>query len=321
MTSPAQRVLLVKPGSMGDVIHALPVAAALKQAWPTTEISWLIDQRWEPLLEGNPNIARTILFPRERFRGASGFLRAIPWMSSLAGGKPDLCIDLQGLLRSALMARASRASQIVGLSDAREGARLFYSRTAEVQKTEHSVFRYLRVLETLGLPAPEKPEFWLPEGKLPPGVPEEPYLLLHPFSRGQGKSLTPELLAALCDALSPWRIVLAGGPNHDAPQAAHITNLLGKTNLSELTALIRQAAFMVSVDSGPAHIAAAVGTPLLAVHTWSDPRTVGPFHESSWLWQGGEIRRQNLNSFIPLPRKEPDVNDARAIAAHVLSVT
>ncbi len=321
MTSPARRVLLVKPGSMGDVIHALPVAAALKQAWPATEISWLIDQRWEPLLEGNPHIERTIVFPRERFRGPSGLLRAIPWLSSLAGGKPDLCIDLQGLLRSASMAKFSGASRIVGLSDAREGAGLFYSKIAKVKKSEHSVLRYLRVLEVLGLPVLEKPGFWLPNGTLPLDTPHEPYILLHPFSRGQGKSLTPEVLAALCEALSPWRIVLAGGPNPDPPQASHITNLLGKTNLSELTALIRQASFMVSVDSGPAHIAAAVGTPLLAIHTWSDPRKVGPFNESSWLWQGGEIRRQDLNFSAPLPRKEPGIEDARRIAAHVLSVT
>ncbi|MEX1118218.1 MAG: glycosyltransferase family 9 protein [Terrimicrobiaceae bacterium] len=317
---PPERILVVKPGSMGDVIHALPVVAALKNAWPATEISWLIDQRWEPLLAGNPNLARTIIFPRERFRGPSGLLRAIPWMSSLADAKPDLCIDLQGLLRSATMAKFSGAPQIVGLSDAREGAGLFYSDTATVETNEHSVLRYLRVLEVLGLPAPTIPEFWLPQGTLPPGVPQEPYLLLHPFARGQGKSLAPEVLNALCDALSPRKIVLAGGPSPAAPQASHITNLLGKTTLPELTALIRQAIFMISVDSGPAHIAAAVGTPLLAIHTWSNPQTVGPFNESSWLWQGGEIRRQKRTGDAPLPRQEPNVDDAKIIAAHVLAV-
>lgn len=306
---------------MGDVIHSLPVAAALKQAWPATEISWLIDQRWAPLLEGNPHIARTIIFSRERFRGPSGLLRAIPWMFSLSVGKPNLCIDLQGLLRSALMARISGAAQIVGLSDAREGARLFYTYIAKTKKSEHSVLRYLRVLEVLGLPVRKSPEFWLPEGKLPLGVPQEPFLLIHPFARGQGKSLAPDALAALCAALSPSRIVLAGGPNPAAPEAPHITNLLGKTTLSELIALIRHATCLISVDSGPAHIAAAVGTPLLAIHTWSDPTTVGPFCESSWIWQGGEIRKQNLDFFTLLPRQEPGVNDAKAIAAHVLSVT
>ncbi len=321
MTSPPQRVLLVKPGSMGDVIHALPVAAALKQAWPTTEFSWLIDQRWEPLLDGNPHIARAIIFPREDFRGPSGMLKALPWMAALGEGKPELCIDLQGLLRSALMAKFSGASQIVGLSDAREGAALLYNKVANIQNNEHSVLRYLRVLEVLDLPAPKNPEFWLPEGTLPSGTPQEPYLLIHPYARGQGKSLAPEVLAALCEAMAPQRIVLAGGPNPTAPQAPHITNLLGKTSLLELTALIRQATAMISVDSGPAHIAAAVGTPLLAIHTWSDPRSVGPFNESAWLWQGGEIRRQNFEAPPPLPRKEPDVDDARSIAAHVLSIS
>lgn len=319
MTSPPQRVLLIKPGSMGDVIHALPVAAALKQAWPTTKISWLIDQRWAPLLQGNPHVDSTVLFPRERYRGLLGIPRAIPWMAALADGKPDLCIDLQGLLRSALMAKFSGASKIVGLSDAREGAGLFYNQVAKTHDTEHSVLRYLRVLDVLGLPTPETPAFWLPEGDLPAGTPDEPFVLLHPFSRGQGKSLSPEMLTALCEALAPHRVVLAGGPNPAAPNASHITNLLGKTNLLELIALIRHAKAMVSVDSGPAHIAAAVGTPLLAIHTWSDPRTVGPFQESAWLWQGGEIRRQNFVS-PPLARQEPGIKDAQAIAAHVLTM-
>jgi ADP-heptose:LPS heptosyltransferase len=312
-------VLLIKPGSMGDVIHALPVAAALKMAWPTASISWLIDQRWAPLLDGNPHLATKVLFPRERYRGFSGILRAIPWMTTLAHGKPDLCIDLQGLLRSALMAKFSGAAKSVGLSDAREGAGLFYGQIAKTRTAEHSVLRYLRVLDVLGLPTPEAPAFWLPEGNLPAGTPAEPFVLLHPFSRGQGKSLSPAMLTALCGALAPHRIVLAGGPNPDAPTAPHVTNLLGQTNLLELIALIRQAGAMVSVDSGPAHIAAAVGTPLLAIHTWSDPRTVGPFQESAWLWQGGEIRRQNLQS-PPLPRKEPGIHDAAAIAKHVLTM-
>jgi ADP-heptose:LPS heptosyltransferase len=150
-------------------------------------------------------------------------------------------------------------------------------------------------------------------------MPDEPFVLLHPFSRGQGKSLSPGVLDALCVALAPNRVVLAGGPNPAAPKAPHIINLLGKTNLLELIALTRHAKAMVSVDSGPAHIAAAVGTPLLAIHTWSDPRTVGPFQESAWLWQGGAIRRQNLAS-PPLPRIEPGIEDARTIAAHVVTM-
>jgi ADP-heptose:LPS heptosyltransferase len=316
MNPPPSRLLLLKPGSMGDVIHTLPVAAAIKSAWPKCHLTWLVDPRWKPLLLGNPNVDATFVFPRETFRGL-GFFRALPWMGSLSKLKPDVCLDLQGLLRSGIMAHASGAAQTIGLADAREGARLFYSTKVQVLPREHSVRRYLRVLTALGIPVPDEPSFSLPMGDFPEGTPEDPFVLVHPFARGAKKSLDARTLEALCLALAPLQVVLVGGPQPHAPSAPHITNLLGKTTLLELTALIREAAFVVSVDSGPCHIAAAANTPLLAIHTWSDPRTVGPFNEEAWIWQGGSIRRQRLD-IAPLPPPcSPKPSDAGAMAALV----
>jgi ADP-heptose:LPS heptosyltransferase len=319
MNPPPGRLLLIKPGSLGDVIHALPVASAIKSAWPACEITWLVDPRWRPLLAGNSNVDKTFDFPRENFRGA-GMARFFPWISSLSSVDPDICVDLQGLLRSALMARASGARQIVGLSDAREGARFFYSSMTPVVPLEHSVRRYLRALAPLKIPIPEEPSFPLPMGSFPEGTPEDPYVLIHPFARGKRKSLDADSLAQLCKLLAPLPVVLVGGPATHAPSGPHVTNLLGKTSLLELTGLIRNAAFVVSVDSGPAHIAAAANTPLLAIHTWSDPRLVGPFSESAWIWQGGEIRHQRLDGRLIPPGREPAPKDTEAMASHVKSV-
>ena len=120
-------------------------------------------------------------------------LMSIPWSLHLRKIRPDIALDLQGLLRSALMARLSRAGRAIGISDAREGATRLYHEVIPVIRGEHAVLRYLRVLGGLGLPKIERPVF-----PLPPGVPlngpfrNQPFVVLHPFARGEGKSLEPD---------------------------------------------------------------------------------------------------------------------------------
>ena len=147
---------------MGDVIHALPVVAALNEAWPDAEIRWLIQPAWRDLVEEHPGITQTISFPRDNFRGFKGWLRSLLWARTLRGWFPDLAIDLQGLLRSALMARYSGADKIVGLSNAREGATVFYSAVAKVNKKNHAVNQLLAVLHIMGILKPKVPQFILP---------------------------------------------------------------------------------------------------------------------------------------------------------------
>jgi ADP-heptose:LPS heptosyltransferase len=312
-------LLLIKPGSFGDVIHALPCAAAIRQAAPKIRLTWLVDERWQSLLAGNPHIDETIIFPRQRFRGLGGKLASIPWAFGLRRLQPDVALDLQGLLRSGLMARLSGAKRIVGLSDAREGARFFHSEITTVVPGEHAVRRYLRSLEKIGIPSPANPEFWLPAGDKPSKIKvDAPYVLLHPFARGEGKSLSAAQVTTLCRALQPLPVVVAGmGESPDLPENA--VNTLNRTSISELIWLIRAARFVISVDSGPMHIAAAVQTPLLSIHTWSDPRLVGPFNESAWIWQGGEIRPQNLAGGTLLPTRSPGDADIAGIAEFVKS--
>ena len=193
LSAPPRRILLIKPSSMGDVIHALPVAAALHDAWPDTEIGWVIQPVWSDLIEHHPGLVKIIPFPREHFHGPLGWWRSLLWANTLRNWPPDLVIDLQGLLRSALMARCSRASKVVGLSSAREGATLFYSAVAMVDHKKHAVNQLLAVLDLLGISRPTSPQFTLPLGELPAGftVPQ-PFVVLHPYARGAGKSLTPD---------------------------------------------------------------------------------------------------------------------------------
>lgn len=317
----AQSLLLIKPGSFGDVVHALPCVAALKKHDPSLRLTWLVDERWQPLLTGNPHIDELVVFPRQRFRGLGGKLKSIPWALDLKRFQPDIALDLQGLLRSGLMARCSGARRTIGLSDAREGARFFYDDVVPVQAREHSVRRYLRALAPLGIPSVEHPEFTLPAGSQPKGVPPGPFVLVHPFARGRGKSLTPEQVVSLCQSLFPATVVLAGaGPTpEDLP--ANTVSLLNTTSIAELIWLIRAAGYVISVDSGPMHIAAAITPRLVSIHTWSDPRLVGPFNEGAWIWQGGELRRQQLDQATLPPARSPEEKDIRAIAELVRSAS
>ena len=310
-------ILLIKPGSMGDVIHALPAVDAIRVAQPGVRLSWMIDPRWAPLLEGNPGVSQQVLFPREFFRGPGGIVRAVGWYGGLGRLRPDMVLDLQGLLRSALMARFSGGRAVYGLDDARECAGKFYDRCAKTVQPEHAVRRYLRILPLVGVPVPETCRF-----PLPPGVDpqlEKPYIVIHPFARGAGKSLKSSHLLAFLDELrrkSDVSVVIAGVGQAPSALPAGVINLAGRTTLPELIGLLRGARFVVSVDSGPMHLAAALGCPLLGIHTWSDPRCVGPYGTEAWIWQGGEVRRQDPG-VAPHPEVPFTDDSAREIARFV----
>jgi len=284
-------ILVIKPSSLGDVVHALPAVALVKKRWPEARLRWLINPEWAPLLEGNPNVHETVLFPRGEFRGLAGMARIPAWAKAMRREqRADLALDFQGLLRSALIARLCCRREIVGLSDAREGARFFYHRAADVREIAHAVDRYLALVTSLGIEVSQPLEWALPPGNPPVGFSvEAPFILLHPFSRGAGKSLSVADTLDFCRAVAPWPVVLAGRASEAVPRLSHVTDLLNRTTLSELIWLLRRAAFVVSVDSGPMHIAAALTPRLISLHTWSDPGKVGPYRPEAWVWKDGAL--------------------------------
>jgi len=284
-------ILVIKPSSLGDVVHALPAVALVKKRWPEARLRWLINPEWAPLLEGNPDVREAVLFPRGEFRGLAGMARIPAWAKTMRREqRADLALDFQGLLRSALIARLCCRGDIVGLSDAREGARFLYHRTADVRGIAHAVDRYLALVTCLGIEISQPLEWPLPAGSPPEGFSfEAPFILLHPFSRGAGKSLSVADTLEFCHAMAPWPVILAGRTSEAVPQLGHVTDLLNRTTLPELIWLLRRAAFVVSVDSGPMHIAAALTPRLISLHTWSDPGKVGPYRPEAWIWKDGAL--------------------------------
>ena len=242
---PPREILVVKPSSLGDIVHTLPAVARIKRTYPTARLRWLINPEWAPLLADNPDVDDVVLFPRQEFKGIRGGFRFATWARVLRRNvRADLILDVQGLLRSALISRLCRASggKIIGLSDAREGSRFFYDRVTDVSGKPHAVDRYLAMVDSLDASSGTEMEWPLPLGSAPSGFSAcEPFVLLHPFSRGAGKSLSLSDIADFCAALAPQKIVVAGRADAELPTFSNGANLLNQTTLLELIWLIRHA--------------------------------------------------------------------------------
>ena len=320
-------VLVVKPSSLGDVVHTLPAVHRLKQSFPHLRIDWLINPEWEPLLAGNPDLVETVPFPRQSFRGSGGWKRYREWMKNFRWRPPpDVALDFQGLLRSAWLARRSGARVVVGMSDAREGARFLHHLSLPVAESIHSVDRYQQVVTACGA-AVARAQFPLPAGQLPAGVfpaavPRD-FVLLHPFARGVEKSLSVEQVNLFCEMIAPIGVFVVG--RADVPEQllqlpANAFNLLNRTTLPELIWLMRRASFLVSVDSGPMHIAAAISSKVLSIHTWSDPRLVGPYPADAWIWKGGRIcHRIEADASLASEVRQVENGDIEPIVSFVMN--
>lgn len=296
------KILIIKPSSLGDVVHTLPAVAAIRDANPDAEITWVINQEWAPLLRGNRDINHVHIFPRGDFRGFGAPARLLPWIRETRRLQPDVALDFQGLFRSAFIARISGANKILGMSDAREGSRFFYTEVAQVNRNEHAVDRYIKLAEIFGASAGEELCFPIPTGDQPPRFDAFPaFVLLHPYARGRNKSIGSNLILEFCRALEPARVVVVGKSRGKFPAPENCVDLTNQTSLLQLVWLLRAAAFIISVDSGPMHVAAAVTTNLVSIHTWSDPRRVGPYNVAATVWKNGKLFRvSELESEIDL---------------------
>jgi ADP-heptose:LPS heptosyltransferase len=192
-----------------------------------------------------------------------------------------------------LIASARGSRPIIGLSDAREGASGFYDHIVPVDAGAHAVDRYLELPRALGVDVSEV-VFPMHAGEATPSLEGKPFVVIHPWSRGVGKSMGAHELQVLCDCLTTIQVVIVG-VNREAPtiRGAHVLDLTNQTNLMQLLWLMRAAKMVISVDSGPMHMAAAVNDHTLAIHTWSDPRKVGPYNRECYVWKAGRIAHRS----------------------------
>lgn len=333
-TGAAGDVVIIKPSSLGDIVHTLPAVAWLHQAWPALRLHWVANTEWAPLLRGSPLLESVVAFPRAQFRGLGGAVRAWRWLrdyeAGWAGRDVRLALDFQGLLRSAWLARRSTAEVTVGLDDAREGARYFHGVSVPVAGpaggVQHAVDRYLALVHAFGPGVDASAALagdWLPSGEPVAGLPAGGFIVVHPFARGAGKSLGWPAVAAMAEVWRDRTVVVVGRSAEAAPAVlpANVIDRVNATSLGQLIGVLRAARFVVSVDSGPMHLASALHRPLLGIHTWSDPRKVGPYDPAARVWKGGRIvRRDEVDDALAARRGVPEREDLERMARWVLEV-
>jgi lipopolysaccharide heptosyltransferase I len=287
-----RRMLLIKPSALGDVVHTLPVLSLLRDRFPSARIDWLVNPAFAGLLEGHPHLDNVVLFERKRlgraWREPDGIRGIWHLARSLFARRYDLVIDLQGLLRSGWLTLQTRAPMRVGFASAREFAPLCYThRIAARGNDRHAIERYLDVAGALGCPrGPVRFEFGVRDNDR--AVVDQlfdraaPYAVLLPGTNWLTKRWPAEHFAALVEPLRSrfgLRSVLAGGA--DAAELASafsdVVDLTNKTTLRQLVALLERAALVVCNDSGPMHIAAALGVPMVALFGPTSPRRTGPY--------------------------------------------
>jgi heptosyltransferase-1 len=294
---PAQRIALIKPSALGDIIHSLPVLTALRRRYPRAHITWVVNRNYAPLLHGHRDLDEVLPFDRHITQhgwraAARSWLR---FLRELRQRRFDLAIDLQGLFRSAVMMVATRAKRRVGLSNAREGATWTYTdviATGE-RNAAHAVDHSWRVAEAFGVGDGAK-EFHIPISAeaqnwaeaITNGYPR-PWLMLGPGARWQTKRWPPEYFAELAHRF--WdrfggTIFVVGGDEERATASmvrhglsGPSRDLTGQTTLPHLAALLERADVMLANDTGPLHLAAALGRPVVAPYTCTTVRRSGPY--------------------------------------------
>ncbi|MGB7160712.1 MAG: lipopolysaccharide heptosyltransferase I [Tepidisphaeraceae bacterium] len=292
LPTPPQRILLIKPSAIGDVVHTLPVWNLLRKHWPKAEISWLVTPGCAGLLEGQPGL-NVIRFERGRlaraWRSKSVAKELFGLGKWLRDMRFDLVIDLQGLFRSGWMTWETRAPVRVGFDNAREFAWAFYTHRVPIDTVEqHATDRYLKVLAALGAAtSPIEYPFVTDEGDrahveklLPAGVSR--YAVLIPGTNWATKRWPVEKFSRLIAPLQErfgLASVIAGSRDDEelAVRMPGATNLTGRTNLRQLVALLKRADLVVANDSGPMHIAAALGRPLVTMYGPTNPVRTGPY--------------------------------------------
>jgi lipopolysaccharide heptosyltransferase I len=310
------RILLIKPSALGDIVHTLPVLSALRSLYPQAHLAWLVNRSYEPLLRDHPHLDEII--PFDRFAARSGLWRGLrSWVAfakNLRQQRFDCVLDLQGLFRSGILTRITGAPRRIGSTNAREGSRWFYTEKLPIPSRNdlHAVDRYWRFIEHLGgghLPK----RFILPIAGMAAVKAEtllsdwpRPWLMLGAGSRWLTKRWPPEHFANLANRARTefgGTTVLVG--TADESSIADVVqrrltgpslNLVGRTTLAELVAILARADVMLANDTGPLHIAAALGKSVVAPYTCTKANLTGPYGLAdrvveTKVWCAGSYRR------------------------------
>lgn len=303
MAQSQPRFLVIRLSSIGDIVHALPAVAALGESFPQAEIHWLIETRYAALLAGNPYVQRILPLDTLSWRGSLPRLSALEAMLKtllgLRGSAYGTVVDFQGLWKTAFIALLSGAEQRVGLAEPwlREpGAAVLYTQRVSAGGHKHVVEESLALVEHLGarvgrwrfpLPRASEADHYV-DNQLA-RLEAQDFIIINPGGGWKSKRWAPENYALLLRHLEPrlsCKFLLTGSPA-EAELIAEVLKSAGSkrafyfpSSVLQFIALARRARLFLGGDTGPLHLAAAVGTPLVAIHGPTDPARNGPFNKA-----------------------------------------
>lgn len=288
-----QRICVIKPSALGDVVQTLPLLPVLKDCYPDAEISWVINKGFANLLEGHPLLAELLIFDRRGTWASWGRL-----LRQLHARKFDLVFDLQGLLRTGVMTTATRAPIRVGLDTAREGSHRTVNCTIpDSSRNIPAHARNWRLAEVLGYAG------WNREIQIPVSETDRslvhvklqslksPLLAISPGAQWITKRWPIEKYAEVAKRAVEqfgFGICLVGGPNErelchpleaqlrECVPGINLVNLAGETSLKQLAAVLERSDLLLTNDSGPMHLAAGLGTPVTGIFLCTDAIRSGP---------------------------------------------
>jgi heptosyltransferase-1 len=295
-------ILIVKLSAIGDVVHTLPSLAALRNLYPDAHITWVIEEASSDLIKGHPYLDRVIISHRKKWihdlkhgRIGTSLREMKSFIRDLKARSYDLVIDFHGLFKSAMVVSLSSGKRKLGYDSMQELSGFFLNEKIPEDMKKHAVDRYLDFPRYLRADVNEA-EFLIPigeenkrnvEGLLRThGIEkEDKYVAISPVALWETKLWEDEKFARLCDLITEQqkvKVVFTGSDRRKLEciqllMKSSSINLGGKTTLRDLAYLYQLASLLITTDSGPMHIAASVGTPVIALFGPTDPLRTGPY--------------------------------------------
>jgi len=286
------RILIVRTSALGDVVHALPVLTALRRHLPAARIGWVVEEAMAPVLAGHPDLDELLVVGLRRWRrlSARGLRELGGFLSALNRFAPEVVLDLMGNHKAGAIAALTLADLRIGAARRwrREPSSAVWISQPVVPRGTHAVDRMLSLLDALGLP-PEPADFGrekLFRNGLEAKAETEPFILLHPGAGWANKRYPPDWWGKAAQLIREQTGLLtwvAAAPGEEALAAAVEAASAGASfsvpapDLATLAALIRRARLMLGGDTGPTHLAHALGTPVLMLMGPTDPERHGPY--------------------------------------------
>lgn len=299
-----KKILIVKPSALGDIIHTIPIVKAIKDQH-NAEISWVVSRPFKNILEHTPVVDKIFIFERKKWGGLRFFRHLgeiMAFLRKIRAEKYDMVLDFQGLLRSGIITLLSGCKHRVGFKNARELAHLGYTQKVETPaNVVHAIDRYKLIAKSVAV---NECEMNFPLNDMETDLQQkwnailpDDFIVIVPGARWSSKRWPPQYFAALVNLIhekSAMPVVIVGSPSEQQISQQVISgisdqkkciNTTGETSLVELAHIIKLARLVITNDSGPMHLAAALNTRTIALFGPTDPKRIRPYGQQHIVLQ------------------------------------